>query len=278
MADFLKTLNGFLFIGIILFGILALGIVVLVGAVAISQAILPLLWLAGGLALLFLVLVVLPLSILRRFRAFTAASSLVVSYIFGAALWTQSLLLTLVVWGPAAVVFGIVIGGIGIVPIAIVAMLIQGAWKAVGELFFLILLTYGSRSFAFWIGDRADNRPEAIATKSHTLVYSAANEQNFIGDGRERQEMEELIQKINEETWSRYTDKQKEILARHRRRTGKPACGECGTTFNLDEIYVCMECEIYYCYRCVWKLEKVEGAEVGRPPNRWRCACGGELW
>ena len=55
-----------------------------------------------------------------------------------------------------AVFIGLFLAGIGVVPIAIIATAIEGEWTVVGELIFLILLTYGSRYFGFKLAERAD--------------------------------------------------------------------------------------------------------------------------
>jgi hypothetical protein len=277
MTDSLRTLNQILLGLVIFFGAVTVAILIFAGAPLIAQAVLPILWLAGGLALAFWIFVVLPLSIIRQLRVPAAICSLIVSYVFGATLWTQSLLLAFVAWGPTAVLVGVLFAGIGVVPIALAAMAFSGTWNSVGELLFLILLTYGSRFFAIWIGQKADeiHWEAVVAPKPQEPVPSWSPKVISLNslNSEERQVVERMILEANQKAEAQYTEKEKEILARHKRRSGRPTCCKCGMTYGLNNIYICRECEAYYCYNCVWDLEKIEG-----PSNRWKCPCGGELW
>jgi hypothetical protein len=122
---------------------LAIPAVFLVGAELLSESLSSWFNLASILALAFALFVVLPLSVFRRCRGFAAIASLVASHVFGATLWMEALLLTLALWGGWAVVIGLFMMGVGVVPIAILATLHSGMWS--------ILVFY-----AFWIGDRTD--------------------------------------------------------------------------------------------------------------------------
>jgi hypothetical protein len=61
--------------------------------------------------------------VIRRTRAFSAAGLMIASYVFGACLWITSLLLTYELWGTIAVIIGLAVVGIGIVPVALLAAL-----------------------------------------------------------------------------------------------------------------------------------------------------------
>lgn len=64
-----------------------------------------------------------------------------------------------------------------------------------------------------------------------------------------------------------------EILEQHHRRGSRGTCYECGEKFRLDNIYICIQCGVDYCFRCVWHLKN-----FGDEDNpRWRCPCGGEV-
>jgi hypothetical protein len=143
-----------------LLAVLAIPALFLVGAELLSELLLPWFNLASILALTFVLFVVLPLSVFRRCRGFVAIASLVASFIFGAALWMKALLLTLALWGTWAVWIGLFMMGVGVVPIAMLATLFEGWWSILGHLVVLTVLTFGSRFYAFWIGDRADVRVE----------------------------------------------------------------------------------------------------------------------
>lgn len=141
--------------------ILAIPALFLVGAEWLSERLLPWFILVSTLALALVLLVVLPLSVFRCCRGFAAIASLVASYVFGATLWMWALLLTLGLWGTWAVVIGLFMMGVGVVPIAMLATLFKGMWSILGQLVVLTVLTFGTRFYALWIGDRAD-APEEI--------------------------------------------------------------------------------------------------------------------
>jgi hypothetical protein len=60
-----------------------------------------------------------PLALIRITQGFSAVSLMIASYVFGTCLWITSLLLTYELLGTIAVVIGLVVLGIGIVPIAL---------------------------------------------------------------------------------------------------------------------------------------------------------------
>lgn len=160
MSNKLKDAGTWLLGIVALLAILAIPALFLAGAEWLSERLLPWFILASTLALVFVVFVALPLSVFRRCRGFTAIASLVASYVFGATLWMWALLLTLALWGTWAVVIGLFMMGVGVVPIAMLATLFKGMWSILGQLVVLIVLTFGCRSFAFWIGDRDDGSEE----------------------------------------------------------------------------------------------------------------------
>lgn len=252
----------------------ALAALIFTGVPVLAKTILPALWVTGGIALVFWFFVVVPFSFIRRFRPFSAISGLLVSCLFGATLWTQSLLLAFGAWGPGAVFLGLLFAGIGVVPIALAAMAFRGEWGFFGELLFLILLTWGSRYFAgrTWQREEDQVQREVIAEPQPQAVVAPPSRLAPLST-HDRQALEQALQEANQKAESQYTEKEKEILARHKRRPGRPACCRCGMTYSLDNIYICRECETYFCYRCVWNLEKINS-----PLNRWKCPCGGELW
>ena len=70
---------------------------------------------------------------------------MIASYVFGATLWMEGLLLTLAIWGVGAVVIGLFMAGVGVVPIAMLATLLKGMWAPLIELVVLTVMTFASR-------------------------------------------------------------------------------------------------------------------------------------
>jgi hypothetical protein len=154
--DKLKS-AGWTFLGILLLlGIIAVVGVFLGAAEALSEYVLPWCIRVAFWGFLALSVVLLPASLVRRWRSFTSPAMLVLSYLFGATVWMDGLVLTMTIWGDGAVIFGLFFLGVGVVPIAMLATLFHGMWGRLAELVVLTLLTFGSRFFAFWIGGMRD--------------------------------------------------------------------------------------------------------------------------
>ncbi len=96
--------------------------------------------------------VVLPLLVLLAFarpiREIVARGFLVASYIFGIALWAWAFVYTLATWGWWAVVIGLLLMGVGVLPIAMFATLLHGEWGLLGQVVLGVALTFGSRAIS----------------------------------------------------------------------------------------------------------------------------------
>jgi hypothetical protein len=97
-----------------------------------------------------------PLALIRITRGFSAVGLMIASYVFGTCLWITSLLLTYELLGTIAVVVGLVVLGIGIVPIALLATLFHAQWWHLLDLVGLIVATFGTRLPAVWLAGKAD--------------------------------------------------------------------------------------------------------------------------
>ena len=133
-------------LGLVLFLALAsLPVLFIVGGVLVAEKILPWLMLLSFLALAFIILVLLPLTIARRTRSLAGLGFFISSYVFGLTGWFMGLLLTWTLWGGLAVIIGLFIFGIGVVPIAMLATLLNGMWLELTVLFVVVILTFGLR-------------------------------------------------------------------------------------------------------------------------------------
>ena len=144
------------------FGMIATGIILLIvfvvlvglvieGAGWLSDRLLPWFAKATGFANALLFLVLLPMSIFKRLRTFTSGTIFMMSYLFGITLWMTGLLVTLENWGSTGVLIGLFLGGVGVVPIGMLASLLHREWLELGMLIGLTVLTFGSRFFALWL-------------------------------------------------------------------------------------------------------------------------------
>lgn len=70
----------------------------------------------------------------RRLRGICGSVMFVASFVFGIDLWIWSLVSVLHCWGRIAAVIGILLAGVGVVPMALVATLFSRAWSTFGFL------------------------------------------------------------------------------------------------------------------------------------------------
>lgn len=105
----------------------------------LSEVLYPLLSFIFGVVFWVFVLILLPLAFFRKTRSFSSTSIYVASFIFGAHLWISSFLITYAAWGLIAVIIGVFIVGIGVIPIAMLASLLHGEWSTLGQLILFCL-------------------------------------------------------------------------------------------------------------------------------------------
>jgi len=59
-------------------------------------------------------------------------------------------------WGWLAVIIGIFLGGIGVVPIGMLASIFNGRWDIFWTLLLTVVLTYGTRIIGYALANSAD--------------------------------------------------------------------------------------------------------------------------
>lgn len=140
----------------IMIGLLFLVVLFIEGGARLGVIVYPWLATAAGLALAIALFVLLPLSLLRSTRDFSAAGLLIASYVIGLALWVWALIVTYGIWGFWAVLIGLFIMGVGILPVAMLATLFNGMWPQLGELVLATVLVFGIRAYSFYVTHKAE--------------------------------------------------------------------------------------------------------------------------
>ena len=74
-------------------------------------------------------------NIFPRLKRYVSIAIIIISFIFGVTAWFWGLAITYVNWGILAVIIGLFILGIGVVPMGLLICVINGAWST-----FLLLL------------------------------------------------------------------------------------------------------------------------------------------
>lgn len=105
---------------------------------------------------IFCVLILLPLSRFRVTRTASYVGFVVASYIFSSGVWLYGFIVTYTLWGGIGVFVGLCLGGIGVVPLGIVAAALHGMWQQVAELVFGIVITFAARAFSRYLVQRID--------------------------------------------------------------------------------------------------------------------------
>jgi|LSQX01.2.fsa_nt_gb hypothetical protein len=86
-----------------------------------------------------IVVVLLPLALFRSTRSFAGAGMFLASYLFGLTTWFLGAAVTFATWGWVALIIGVLLGGVGVVPIGILAAFITLGKPSLG--FTLIVMT-----------------------------------------------------------------------------------------------------------------------------------------
>ncbi len=156
-GDKLKSVGSFV-LGICIFvGAIVLAVMLVKGGLWLSERVYPWLVVLTAISLFVVILVLLPLAIFRRTRAFAGGGIYFASFVFGLTLWVWSLLTSYALWGIGGIVVGLLLGGIGVVPIAILASLFHGLWSMVGELLLVTAITFGARFFGIYLMTKAED-------------------------------------------------------------------------------------------------------------------------
>jgi len=135
----------------------------IMGSVWIGEYVLPWLFTIAWIVLAINILILLPLGLFRKTGAIGGIGMYVSSYAFGLTLWFLGLLLTYFVWGFLGVFIGLALLGIGVVPVAMLAMLLNGEWGTLLVLIILTVLTFGSRMLGMYFAERAEANAVPVA-------------------------------------------------------------------------------------------------------------------
>jgi hypothetical protein len=153
---FLQT-AGYFGLGIALLGLVVCVIcVVFRGMVWASEKALSWIIYGGQVAFAACGFVFLPLCILRKTRPWAGLGFFVASYVFGTELFAYSCIVAFTIWGYAGLILGLFLGGIGVVPIALLASVSaaighRADWGLPWDLFLNLLLCFGTRFLGFYL-------------------------------------------------------------------------------------------------------------------------------
>ncbi|HLY55277.1 MAG TPA: hypothetical protein VKS60_06950 [Stellaceae bacterium] len=110
-----------------------------------------------------------PLAIFRRARYWAAWGLYATSIVAGVILWIYCAAITFWAWGWVGLIIGIVILGVGVLPLGLVAALIYHLWQAAAVILVTALFVYGSRLVAI----TADSQGTTDRSDEHDLREAA---------------------------------------------------------------------------------------------------------
>jgi hypothetical protein len=166
----------------VLVGIVAIGFALLTGAAEFSLWVLEWTFSSFWIALLVSIVLLAPLSLIPSARGFSAIGFMLASIAFSTILWLWGMAYTYSVWGMLGVVIGLVLLGIGVVPVAMVAALIYGDWPTLGMFVVTGIASIGFRGFSGWLAEKADERAYAMAESRRPAAVAVTNNRDSVID------------------------------------------------------------------------------------------------
>ena len=106
-----------------------------------------------GFAFTLTFLVLIPLGFIKKTRAIASVTLFFASYLFGITTWLYGVAVTFAMLGWFWLLVGFVIGGIGVVPLGMIASLIQGEYSVFFSLIIPIILVVFTRWLALKWGE-----------------------------------------------------------------------------------------------------------------------------
>ena len=143
----INSFSGCLLGIIFLVGIGLIALMFIHGGVWLSEKALPYFLGLARITFAVVVAILLPMTVFHRTQRFAARGLINAAALFGITLWVWGLVLTDNLWGSGAVLIGIFLLGVGVVPMAMLATLMAQMWPTFGQLLLLALLAYGTRRF-----------------------------------------------------------------------------------------------------------------------------------
>jgi hypothetical protein len=123
------------------------------------ESVLPLLQYGAGIMICYWIAVLLPMSIFRRMHPLIAATLRISSIVIAGVCWWHSFIVTFRLLGWLATAVGILCGGIGVIPMALLATAAKGDWDVFAAIIAALSLAIAPRLIARSLGNRPDNMP-----------------------------------------------------------------------------------------------------------------------
>ena len=150
----METLGGSLLIFAFVLVIAALPTLYVFGAAWLGRHVIDYVALVAGFALFACVFTLLPLAIFRATRIVSVYGLFISSYVFGIGVWLAAFPDLYQYWGLLGVVIGLLLYGVGVIPLAILAQVLHLQWQEAAVLIAGVVLAYGARKASDWLAGR----------------------------------------------------------------------------------------------------------------------------
>lgn len=162
--NYLKSVAGTLFGILIFIAFVVISFLFIKYGVGVTVFIYPILDKVVYLTF-FITVILIILSFINKFQELSLWGIFICSYVFGLYGWIYSFLVTYAIWGFLGVFIGLCLMGVGIVPIALLATLINTQWVMFLNILISIALTYGSRMYSLRIAAKIDNENSKLRSE-----------------------------------------------------------------------------------------------------------------
>jgi hypothetical protein len=111
---------------------------------------------AVGWTILLCIIVLLPMVVIRRFRFYGAMGLVYASYVFGVGCWLFSFIVAYKTFGLFWLIVGLLLVGVGVVPVAFIGLIIHGLWDGVLNLVGAVALFAITRLVGMYIASKQE--------------------------------------------------------------------------------------------------------------------------
>ncbi|HUD04590.1 MAG TPA: DNA translocase FtsK [Patescibacteria group bacterium] len=147
--------TGALGIGLFL-AIIIISAIFLIFGLRIASAVYPILETIAAIFIIISLFIFLPLALFKKTRMISIYGFSISAFIFAINVWIFSLLTTYFYWGIFGVVVGIMLGGIGEIPIAAIASLLHGDWTSIFNIISTVVLFLIAQGLAAYLGSKVE--------------------------------------------------------------------------------------------------------------------------
>ena len=147
--------TGALGIGLFL-AIIIISAIFLIFGLKIASAVYPILETIAAIFIIISLFIFIPLAFFKKTRMISIYGFIISAFIFAINVWVFSLLTTYFYWGIFGVVVGIMLGGIGEIPIAAIASLLHGDWASIFNIISTVVLFLIAGGLAGYLGNKVE--------------------------------------------------------------------------------------------------------------------------